>query len=88
MKKQKVISKTQVFTLIRKTKDSKTWYELAIDYWGWPDIAYDERVKLVEEIMAFLGPRQNNIPQGYLRWRIWNKLDAEKKLTYCLLRWA
>lgn len=86
MKKRKVIKQTAMFTLVMQTRNHKKWFEILVDLY-YPEISWEHRENLENEIRAYFNrpPRGNS---SGLSWRFWNREEAEKHLTFLIIRYS
>lgn len=79
MKKREVIAENDLFKLIKQTRSNKIWYELLYVLGKWP------APTRANEIHSYFGKSTNDYSMKY---RFWNRVEAEKQFTYATLRWG
>jgi hypothetical protein len=82
MKRRKIVAENALVKLIEQKRDHKTWYELhfiGMNLW------LKDPLSTETEIRSHFG---ESFGTYAMKYRFWNRIEAEKQFSYATLRWG
>lgn len=75
-----ILARSDAFTLVKRSKNGKKWYEVKCDAWA-SEYTWTQ-------IRDFFDPQRTKSGRHGTRWKYRNRKDAEQMYTVALMRWS